>query len=89
MLLRMLLGLLLGALWLLLVRAGWLACSQPERARVWMDARLPFTHSWHRLFMAEGGDRIMFMRFQGVALIFAMLFLAEDLAFWWIRLFHP
>jgi hypothetical protein len=85
----MLLGLLLGALWLLLVRAGWIACFQPERARIWMDARLPFTHSWHRPFMAEGGDRIMFMRFQGVALIFAMLFLAGDQVFWWIRLFHP
>jgi hypothetical protein len=54
-----------------------------------MDAQLPFTHSWHRLFMVEGGDRIMFMRFQGVALIFVMLFLAGDQVFWWVHLFHP
>jgi hypothetical protein len=39
--------------------------------------------------MAEGGDRIMFMRFQGVALISAMLFLAGDQVFWWVRLFRP
>jgi hypothetical protein len=39
--------------------------------------------------MADDGDRIMFVRFQGLALIFAMLFLAEDQALWWVRLFRP
>jgi hypothetical protein len=89
MLVRLLLGILLSLVWFLLLRAGWICCIRPARAQSWMDEYLEFSSSWQRLFMAEDADRLMVIRFQGVALLFLMLFLALELGPAWLRLVRP
>ena len=79
MLKPILIALLVGSLWLVTVRAAWIAISNPEGAQDWLDENFPTGLAWNRIFISEPVAELRWIRFQGSVLMALMLLLGFDL----------